>query len=485
MNALTAGLHNLSPGILVVDDEVSIRRFLRERLEASGCRVVEADCRLQALERCAEDVDLVLLDNLLPDGDGVSLLEEIREAQPYLPVIIMSAFSSVSTAVSAMKNGALHFVEKPQDLEELVAVVKEGLQATQPWRCRGPGAPDGHDSFPHIIGDSPVMRELRGLLKKLASSQHSTVLLDGESGTGKDLAAKAIHFHSARKDRPFIHITCSALPDNLLESELFGYERGAFTDARAPKEGLLERANGGTVFFDEIGEMAAPLQAKLLRFLEEKTFMRVGGTSDIRVDVRVVAATNRDLEAAVFAGEFREDLYYRLRVLNVRLPPLRDRGADLWLLVGHYIHHFNRQFQKLVRGVSSRAVTLLEAYRWPGNIRELRNVLERATLLTERDVLEPDDFPVLGPKPRISEDFQIPTGGINLRDLERNLVIQALKRSGGNHSRAARLLGISRDQVRYRIQKFGLECGGQRRDDLRIKDPDASFAKGVPDVEGI
>jgi transcriptional regulator with PAS, ATPase and Fis domain len=283
------------------------------------------------------------------------------------------------------------------------------------------------------------------------------VLLRGESGTGKDLAAKTIHYNSSRAAKPFMNITCSALPDALLESELFGHERGAFTDARNQKIGLLESADGGTVFLDEIGEMVPALQAKLLRFLEEKAFKRVGGSADVRVDVRVIAATNRDLEDAVKQGRFREDLYYRLNVMQIVLPLLRERSSDVPRLVSYYVDVFNREFKKQVRGVTPEAMELLKAYRWPGNVRELRNAVERAMLLTEGEWLTADVLPLSAARASTARSMELPEEGVNLEMLERELVVQALKRTGGNQTKAATLLGLNRDQIRYRIEKFGLD----------------------------
>jgi len=307
-----------------------------------------------------------------------------------------------------------------------------------------------------IVGTSPAMLDVKSLLARVASSPASTVLLTGETGTGKDLAAKAIHYNSDRAARPFVNITCSALPEQLLESELFGHERGAFTDARQQKRGLFETADGGTVFLDEIGEMTLALQSKVLRFLEEKTFKRVGGLTDIKVDVRVVAATNRDLEEEVIAGRFREDLFYRLQVMPITLPPLRERRGDIALLTRHYIDRYNGEFKKRVRGVTPEVAALLEAYRWPGNVRELRNAIERAMLLVDRETLVADDFHSLT-RTAIASGFRLPPEGVVLEDVEKQLVVQALERAHGNQTHAGQLLGINRDQVRYRIGKFGLE----------------------------
>jgi transcriptional regulator with GAF, ATPase, and Fis domain len=309
-----------------------------------------------------------------------------------------------------------------------------------------------------VIADSPAMREVLGFVRKVAASEATTVLLEGENGTGKDLVAKTLHYESPRQAEPFIAINCAAIPETLLESELFGYEKGAFTDARQQKRGLFEMADGGTVFLDEIGEMVPGLQAKLLRFLEEKTFKRVGGAADIRVDVRVVAATNRNLEQEVKQGKFREDLYYRLNVLPIALPPLRARTEDIPRLVHYFVDGFNSEFRKRVRRVSPETMKRLQAYGWPGNIRELRNAIERAMLLVEGDELRDADFPLTtGAAPRLSEGVELPAHGIDLEQLERSLVVQALERSGWNQTRAATLLGLNRDQIRYRIEKFKLE----------------------------
>jgi transcriptional regulator with GAF, ATPase, and Fis domain len=302
------------------------------------------------------------------------------------------------------------------------------------------------------------MLSVKDTLVKIAASPASTVLLTGESGTGKDLAARAIHHASSRAGRPFMVVTCSAVPESLLESEFFGHERGAFTDARQQRKGLFELADGGTVYLDEIGEMTPALQSKLLRFLEEKAFKRVGGARDVTVDVRLVAATNRDLVAAVREGRFREDLFYRLNVLPVPLPPLRERRGDLPLLVGHFLEAFNRELGKQVRGVDPGALARLEGHGWPGNVRELRNVLERAVLLTEATTLGPADLPSFGQERPGEGGLRLPAEGIDLAALERSFVVEALERSEGSPTRAAALLGMTRDQIRYRIEKFGLKA---------------------------
>jgi len=446
--------------ILVVDDEPLIRWTLSERLSQDGHTVVEGETAKAALARFGPDIDLVLLDYKLPDSDGLQVLRSMKASDPDVPVVLLTAFSSIETAVEAMKQGAYHYANKPFNLDELALVVQKALETTRLRRevkqLRASRAEPY--AIGRIVGESAPMTGLKALLQKVASSPASTVLLRGESGTGKDLAAKTIHYNSERAARPFMNITCSALPDTLLESELFGHERGAFTDARQQKIGLLESADGGTVFLDEIGEMVPALQAKLLRFLEEKAFKRVGGAADVRVDVRVVAATNRDLEDAVKQGRFREDLYYRLNVMMITLPSLREHPSDVPLLVNHYIQVFNREFRKTIRGTTPEAMAMLQAYRWPGNIRELRNAVERAMLLAEGEWLTPDLLPVAtGRAAAAASLMELPEEGVHLETLERELVVQALRRTGGNQTKAAALLGLNRDQIRYRIEKFGLD----------------------------
>ena len=445
--------------ILIADDERLIRWSLVERLSTEGYGTVEAESGSQTLARFDDTVDLVLLDYRLGDADGLHVLQALRRRDPDVLVIVLTAYSNVETAVAVMKQGAYHYVTKPFNLDEIALLVGKALETTRLRRelrtiRASQGAPYSLD---RIIGDSAAVAEVKALLAKIASSPASTVLLTGESGTGKDLAAKVIHYTSARAARPFMNVTCSALTETLLESQLFGHERGAFTDAKQQKRGLLESADGGTVFLDEIGDMALPLQSKLLRFLEEKTFKRVGGAADVGVDVRVIAATNRDLEEHVGDGAFREDLFYRLNVLPVRLPPLRHRVDDVPVLARFFVDGFNREFRKRVQDIAPGALATLQRQRWPGNVRELRNAVERAVLLSEGSVLTEEDFSMLHRREGPPTGVTLPPAGANLEAIERDLVVQALERTGWNQTRAAVLLGLNRDQIRYRIEKFGLK----------------------------
>ena len=451
--------------VLLVDDDDLVRWSLAERLRADGHHILEASTAAEALERAEAGVDLVLLDYGLPDEDGLSVLRKLREIDPDTIVIMLTAHSEVEMVVDAIKAGAFDYATKPFDLDNLSARVSRALETTRlrrELRTLRESLARPY-SLGSIIGEADVMQKVKSLVRKVASSPGSTVLLTGESGTGKDLIAKVIHYSSSRAARPYVNITCSALPETLLESEMFGHERGAFTDARAQKRGLLEQADEGTVFLDEIGEMVPALQAKLLRFLEEKAFRRVGGSGDIQVDVRVIAATNRNLEEQVRIGKFRDDLFYRLNVLRVEIPPLRARQEDIPLLAQYFIDSYSKEFKRPVRGLSQAAEAALRQYGWPGNVRELRNLIERAVLLCEHDLLEPADFDSLHTGRARGDGghggFELPAEGVNLEDVERSLVVQALERSGGNQTRAAALLGLHRDQIRYRVEKFGLKSG--------------------------
>jgi DNA-binding NtrC family response regulator len=453
--------------ILIIEDEKLIRMTLRERLSREGYQIAEAGTGEEGLRTLdEEEADLVLLDYKLPDTDGVEVLRRIREMGRDTAVILMTAFSTVTSAVEAIKLGAYDYLDKPVDHEALLTVMGKALETTRLRRevRRHRSQQEEAYGIGNIVGRSKEIQNVLSLVQKVAGSAASTVLITGPSGTGKDLVAKAIHYASDRRDKPFMNITCTALPESLLESELFGHERGAFTDARQLKKGLLELADGGTVFLDEIGDMGLVLQAKMLRFLEEKTFRRVGGARDLRVDVRVLAATNKDLEKSVRQGGFREDLYYRLNVVPVHIPALADRIEDVRDLVQHFIVQFNREFRRNVQGVTPEAMECLLRYRWPGNIRELKNVIERVMILGEKPWLELTDLPEeLVQHAGLAEEAEEPKpsapssgNGTSLRDMERAMVAEALERADGNQSQAARLLGISRDALRYKMKKFGL-----------------------------
>ncbi len=447
---------------LIIEDEKLIRWSLRQQLLDEGFLVDEAETGRDGLAKLArETYDLVTLDYKLPDISGLDVLTEMQPLDGDLVVIMITAFSNVEDAVEAMRLGAFDYVSKPFKMDELMMTIERGLERTRLQRRVRDFRAEMQARFgmDRIIGACRPMQELFQTVRDIAASGASTIFICGESGTGKDLLAKTIHYNSDRADHPFVNITCTAMAETLLESELFGHERGAFTDAKATKKGLLEMADGGTVFLDEVGDMPPVLQAKLLRFLEEKQFRRVGGLADIAVDVRVIAATNRNIHKLVEDGKFREDLFYRLNIIPVRLPPLRDRGDDVRLLTHHFVATFAAEFRKTITGITRDAEAKLASYSWPGNIRELRNAIERAVLLCKRDVLEADDF-VLG---RVKEQsgeaiqgLQLPAGGVDLDKVEEQLVRQALHRTGGNQTQAAKLLTLSRDQLRYRMQKYGL-----------------------------
>jgi len=451
--------------ILVIDDERLIRWSLKERLTREGHTVTEAeDGRSAAKALDTESPDLVLLDMKLPDADGLTILRSIHERNPDLPVIVISAHSTVDGAVEAMRRGAYDYIAKPFDMDEIALTVQRALEAATLRRVVKEHLREQKTRFGmhNLIGTCGPMREIAALVHKVSQSQASTVLIRGESGTGKDVIARAIHIESSRAHKPFMNITCTALQDTLLESELFGHEKGSFTDAKGQKKGLFELANGGTVFLDEIGDMSPTLQAKLLRVLEERAFRRVGGSGDIKVDVRIIAATNRPLEKLMEEKKFREDLYYRLNIISIEVPPLRERRGDLPLLVDHFLKRFASEFNKTVTDVSGDALRKLESHDWPGNVRELKNVIERAVLLGSGPILEEDDLtlgragsPTSAPDPG-KKLVSLPARGLKLEDLEKDLVVQALERAGWNQTRAGAFLGMTRDQIHYRMEKFGL-----------------------------
>jgi two-component system response regulator AtoC len=446
-----------------------IRWSLGEALRGWGFEPIEAETVSAALVAFeAEPPAAVLLDINLPDGSGLDVLRKIRQRQQDAVVIMITANVLVDETIAALRGGAYDFIGKPINLEELQVAIRNGIEAGRLRKevklFRRERAEQF--SFGQIIGKSPAMREMLAIAKKVAESEVSSVLLQGESGTGKDLVAKAIHYQSTRAEEPFVAINCAALPGTLIESELFGYEKGAFTDAKARKEGLFEQAEGGTLFLDEIGELELSLQAKLLRVLEEGSFRRVGGLKDLPLDVRVIAASNRDLKTEGEAGRFRVDLFYRLSVIQIDIPPLRERGDDVRLLAEHYITSFGDRMRKSIDGIAPEALTAFRRYEWPGNVRELRNVIERAMILEDGDMVTVKYLPRglagelrLGSDARVdsaksADEFRLPADGVSLDEVEMSMVRQALERSGGNQTKAAELLDISRDQLRYRMKKL-------------------------------
>jgi len=449
--------------VLIIEDEKLIRWSLKQRFTEEGFVVDEAETGSGGLAKLYDTTyDLVMLDYRLPDTNGVEVLRQLREHDSDVVAIMMTAYSTVESAVEAIRLGAFDYITKPFKMDALMLVVEKGLETTLLKRQVRDFRDQMQQRFgiEKIVGQCQAMQDLFGVIRDVAASGASTIFLRGESGTGKDLVAKTIHYNSDRADRPFMNITCTALSEALLESELFGHERGAFTDAKAQKKGLLELADGGTVFLDEVGDMAPALQAKLLRFLEEKVFRRVGGVHDIDVDVRVIAATNRDIDEAIKAGKFREDLFYRLNIIPIYLPPLRERDRDIDLLAKHFVSSFATEFRKPIRKVEDEAVAKLRAYAWPGNVRELRNAVERAILLSKSETLTGDAF-VLGTVAPDDADnalagFRLPAAGVDLQAVEMHLIKQALEIAQHNQTRAAKLLNLTRDQLRYRLEKFGL-----------------------------
>jgi DNA-binding NtrC family response regulator len=451
------------PLIAVVDDEDLFRSWLSEHLGAAGYAVREAATGDEALRLATEESPrLMLLDLRLPDADGLELVSRLREIDHDLVVVIVTAYGEVQTAVRAVKAGAYHFLEKPLDLDDLLITIEKALE-TQRLRQEILALRKQHRwqiASVEFVGRSTAMRQLADIVEKVARTESATVLLQGESGTGKDLVARAIHARSNRQDKPFLEINCTALPEQLVEAELFGHERGAFTDARERKKGLAELADGGTLLLDEIGDMPLGAQAKLLRFLEDSRFKRLGGTIDIPVDVRVIAATNRKLDGAVERGEFRSDLYYRLKVIDVVIPPLRERPEDCAPLALYFVEQLARDLKCAVPTLTLDAMHVLEAYSWPGNVRELRNVLERALILEDTDEIRPEHLPMeirgASRDPEGDNLFQLPAEGFRMEDVERSVIEQALARTRGNVAHAARLLGMSRDTLRYRMKKYYL-----------------------------
>ena len=472
-----------SEKILIVDDERLVRWSLRQKCEEWGYHVLESDAGEPALKLAQNEApDLVLLDVRLPDLSGLEVLEQLKKNADARAVIMITADPQLDDVKTALKLGAYDFVGKPLDFDELHVAIKNALETT---RLRGEVQTLRADvrrrtGYHQVVAVSPKMAELMAFVRKVAGSEATTILIQGESGTGKDLIAKAIHYESSRQEKPFVAINCSAIPETLMEAELFGHEKGAFTDAKQMKKGLFEIADGGSLFLDEIGELSPLLQAKLLRVLEDQVIRRVGGIRDMQVDVRVIAASNRDLEKAVRESNFRQDLYYRLAVIAIFIPPLRERKEDILPLVDFFIERYNRKFKKSVRGITDDTRRLLLAHNWPGNVRELKNSVERAMILEDESFLRPVYLPfsvaesggltvfertsptdggqALGDG-RTLPRLYIPEGGTSLEEIEHAMVDLAMRQANGNQTHAAKLLDITRDALRYKLKKFGLLRG--------------------------
>jgi len=449
--------------ILIVDDEQTIRWSLGESLKSEGYTVEDQENGEKGLKSFREDpADLAILDLKLPDTSGMKILKEIKNIDPSVPVIMMTAYGEIETAVEAIKCGAYDFLLKPFQIPKMKIAIKNAFEQSKlknelkeiKERNR-----EEYD-FKNFIGRSEVMLEVFERVKKIGKSKASTILIQGESGTGKELVARAIHESSKGANMPFMEINCAALPETLLESELFGHEKGAFTDAKKRKKGLLELAEGGTIFLDEIGEMGVTLQSRLLRVIENKTFRRVGGVKDLKLNARVISATNRNLKEEISKGNFRNDLYYRLQVIPIELPPLRERKEDIELLANHFISTFNREFKKNIKTISSEVADILREYNWPGNVRELKNIIERAVLLDAEDSIKVEHLPaeIVDGRDQLTEDRAARNIDelfpMSLKDLEKMLILNTLEKTSGNKSRSARILGISRQTLREKVKSY-------------------------------
>jgi len=456
--------------VLIVDDEPSIRFTLQEVLKKEQMLTIDQAANgEEAIKAIREQqYDLVLMDVKMPKMDGMTALREMKRLQPSLPVVMMTAFGTRQLALEALKNGATDYFSKPFEIDELRVVVRRTLDRQRLMRQVEAlqAQLTKQTSFDRIIGNAPAMREVFSVLRRLVASD-VTVLIYGESGTGKELIAQAVHYNSPRRDKPFVSINCAAIPENLLESELFGHERGAFTGAFAQKPGRFELANSGSIFLDEIGEMSVPLQAKLLRVLQERVIERVGGTKPVTVDLRVIAATNKNLQKCVEAGTFREDLYFRLNVVPVTLPPLRDRREDLPLLIDHFLALYNNKFQKAVRGFTTEALAIMRTYAWPGNVRELENVIQRAIILSNGETITREDLPSNLYATERETELRIPSEtdfSTALQDkiaaiadrYEKSYIVAALQHARYHRQDTADLLGISRKSLHNKMIKFEL-----------------------------
>lgn len=458
--------------VLVVDDEKLIRWSIRQKLESAGYEVLEAGTAAEADSLFKENMpDLVTLDVRLPDTNGLKVLLEMKKLAPDTPIIMITAFGAVDDAVKALQIGAYDYLEKPINFDRLLHSLSNAFETTALRTEVQRSKREQEDTYTvdRIIGESRAIQEVKALVERVAVSEANTIVIEGESGTGKDMVAKALHYQSRRRNHPFVVLNCAAIPEQLLENELFGHERGAFTDAKTMKKGLFELADEGTVFFDEISEIHLHLQPKLLRVLEDQIFRRIGGIKDIRTNVRIICASNKNLEKMVVRGEFREDLFYRLSVIPITMPPLRDRKDDIPLLVDHFVDEYNRRFRKSIKGVLPKALKIMGNYDWPGNVRELRNAIERAMILQDDGYIDENLLPgrisAFGDESKgllLDQSPSIPPQGIDLYEVEKDLIRRALAKTGGNQTRASRLLSITRDVLRYKMKKYGLGKHGMK-----------------------
>jgi len=446
----------ISYRILIVDDEKSQRDMLAGSLEKEGYSVATAESGFEAIKLCEDKYfEVALIDLKMPGMDGIELLKKLKETNPEIQVIIMTAYGTVESAVEAMKLGAYHYVNKPINLDELKLNIKKALENYHLLAENKYLKTELEEKYKdvHIIGESKAIKEVLSTVSRVAKSK-STVLIRGESGTGKELVARAIHALSDRGDKRFIPVSCAALPETLLESELFGYEKGAFTGAIKRKEGRFELADGGALFLDEIGDIPLETQVKILRAIESQEFERLGGKETLKVDVRIISATNQDLEKKINEGTFREDLYYRLNVISIFIPPLRDRKEDLMLLVDHFIKKANQKCGKFIEGITTEVKDIIFNYDWPGNVRELENMIERGVVLSRTDVIDKNDLPYFG---LIKSKEVISSLNLSLREMEKNHILNTLKMTDWNLGKAAEILGIHRNTLRLKMKEYGIE----------------------------
>lgn len=449
----------MSKRVLVIDDEKNMRWAIKKALEKEGYMIYEAANGQEGLEKLEETYpNLILLDLRMPIMDGMEALQRIKKINEDIPVIMLTAHGTMESAVEAMKLGALDYISKPFDIEELKILIKKALDVGELKEQVSYLREElEKNTGKTIIGESPKMKELLKVVERVANT-NATILILGESGTGKEVIANIIHYNSDRRDKPYVKINCGAIPENLIESELFGYEKGAFTGAIARKIGKFEKARGGTILLDEIGELDLAMQVKLLRVLQEKEFERVGGNEVVKIDIRVIAATNRDLLKMVQEGSFREDLYYRLNVIPIQIPPLRDRKEDIPLLIEYFLNHYGGEIGRKNMSINKEVQEKMIDYKWDGNIRELENVVERMTILSQQNIINQENLPrEIAYLERVEEEFTLPEEGICMEDLEQKFILQALERTEYNQTKAAKLLGMSRHTLLYRMEKYKIE----------------------------